>query len=111
MESTRNVHQSQEEVERYTNALGTLLIMQDIYHEVRKEKVIKRHKLYIMEDNARDRWERNARQRFIERCAKADINAWPYINGVTIRRAINVIASEIRSFKYALEQINDNDET
>jgi len=111
MENTRNVHHTDEEVERYTNALGTLLMMQGIYREVSKENVIKRHKLYMMEDDARERWERNARHRFIERCEQADINAWPYINGVTIRRAINVIASEIRSFKYALNQFDDNDET
>ena len=111
MENTRNVHQSREEVERYTNALGSLIVMRRIYNEVRTEGVESTINATTMECNYRERRDRIARHRFIERCKEADINALPYLNGVTIRRAINVISSEIRSFKYALSQFEDNDQT
>ena len=109
MESTRNVHQSREEVERYTEALGSLIVMQRIYNEVRSEGMESSINASTVECNYRERREREARHRFIERCKEVEINALPYLNGVTIRRAINVISSEIRSFKHAIDQFEDED--
>lgn len=102
MEDTRNVYLSQEEAERYEEALGTLLAMQQILRDVRRGMGQMRRVMSPVSQGQKEKIERIERERFIRSCDEAEINAMPYVKGVTIHRATNTIKSEIRSFRYAL---------
>ena len=107
-ELTNRVCYTEEEAGRYREALGDLLTMRQIYRDIRAQvdrmkasdyDLGRRSRTEVGED--RD-YERMTRTMFASRCDAVEINALPYMKGVTIRRAINTINSEIRSFEYAI---------